>query len=70
MEVGNNQNRKERGMKISDEDLNEIERCADELKNINLSFQIQILKEIRELKALFEQQNNRDNGSGNTANCT
>ncbi len=57
-------------MEISDEGLNEIERCADELKNVTLSFQIQILKEIRELKVLFEQQNNRDNGSGNTANCT
>ncbi len=41
-------------MKLSDEGLNAIEEQADKTKNVNLMFLVQILKELREVRALLE----------------
>ena len=43
-------------MNLSNEGLDEIEQLADQHQNVNLSFQIQILREIRGLKELLKQQ--------------
>lgn len=41
-------------MTLSDDGLRLIEHQADKMKNVSLMLQIQILKEIRELKVLLE----------------
>lgn len=41
-------------MFLTDEGLKEIEHQADKVKNVNLMFLVQILKELREVKALLE----------------
>lgn len=50
-------------MKLSEEGLNKIEHQADKMKDVNLMFLVQILKEMREIKALLEvNQNSCDSG--------
>lgn len=60
-------------MRLSDEGLKEIEHQADKGKNVNLMFLVQILIELREVKALLEIHqkscNGGDNSSSGTDNC-
>lgn len=50
-------------MKLSEEGLNKIEHQADKMKDVNLMFLVQILKEMQEIKALLEvNQNSCDSG--------
>ena len=46
--------RKEQPINMSNDGLDEMEQRADKCQNISLLFQIQILREIRELKELLE----------------
>lgn len=59
-------------MKLSEEGLCEIEHQADKVKNVNLMFLVQILKELREVKALLEVHQKPsdcgDNGSSGADN--
>lgn len=52
---------------LSDEGLKLIEKQADKMKNVKLMFLVQILKELREVKALLKVHQD----SGNCSNdCT
>lgn len=39
---------------LSDEGLKQVEKQADKMKNVKLMFLVQILKELREVKALLK----------------
>ena len=50
-------------MWLTEEGLNKIEHQADKMKDVNLMFLVQILKEMREIKGLLEvHQNSCDSG--------
>lgn len=55
-------------MRLTDQGLEEIEQYASKKKNANILLMIQVLKEVRELKALLnihqDAGNCRDDGSG------
>lgn len=48
-------------MQLSQKGLCEIEHQADKKKNVNLMFLVQILREVREIKALLEIQEKSGN---------
>lgn len=56
-------------MFLTDEGLTLIEHQADKMKNVRLMMQIQILREIRELKRLLEIHEN-PGGSGDHGSCS
>ena len=57
---------------MSDEGLEMIEQQADKMKNVKLMFLVQILKELREVKALLKvhqySSNRGDNCTSGTDN--
>lgn len=57
-------------MVLSEEGLRQIEHQADKAKNVNLMFQVQILREIRELKKLLEIHQEPGNCSNNSSSST
>ena len=42
-------------MNLTDEGLKQIEHYADKKKDVSTMFMVQILRELRELRVLFEQ---------------
>ena len=59
-----------RRMKISNEGLDLIEQQADKRHMPEMMVLCQILREIRELKQLFQQSNNSCSGSNYGSSCT
>lgn len=57
-------------MYLTDEGLKEIEHQADKVKNVNLMFLVQILKELREVKTLLEIHQKSGNSSNNSSGST
>ena len=60
----------ERRMKISNEGLDLIERQADKRHMPGMMVLCQILREIRELKQLFQQSDDSCDGSNYGSSCT
>lgn len=50
-------------MNIPDERLDWLEQQADRLRNGSLMFQVQLLREIREVKALIKESNKDRNNA-------
>lgn len=57
-------------MWLTEEGLNKIEHQADKMKDVNLMFLVQILKETREVRKLLEIHQKSSNGSYNCACST
>ena len=57
-------------MRLSEEGLKKIEHQADKGKNVNLMFLVQILVELREVKALLEIHQKSSNGGDNCSSST
>lgn len=55
-------------MYITDEGLNEIERCAEKGHNAKIMLMCQILREVRELDKKLQNINDASN-SGNNCTC-
>ncbi len=55
---------------MSDEGLELIEKQADKMKNVKLMFLVQILKELREIKALLKIHQYSGNRGDNCASGT
>ncbi len=56
-------------MYLTDQGLEEIEQYASEKKNANILLMIQILKEIRELKALLNIHQDASNCRNDGSSC-
>lgn len=57
-------------MYLTDEGLDLIEQEAHKAKNVGLLFQIQILRELREVKVLLQIYHNPSYCGNDSANCT
>ena len=57
-------------MYVSNEGLTAIERQADKQHNPEMMMLCQILRELRELKQLFQQSDSSCNGSNYGTSCT
>lgn len=57
-------------MFLTDQGLESIGEQADKMKNVNLMFLVQILKEIREIKTLLETHEDSGNCGNNGSQCT
>lgn len=56
-------------MYLTDKGLDLIEQQAHKTKNVGLLFQVQILRELREVKALLQIYQNPGYCGNNSANC-
>lgn len=56
-------------MYLTEEGLRQVERHAEKKKDVSTMFMVQILRELRELRALFEQANDTGYSGDDSANC-
>lgn len=57
-------------MNLTEEGLRQIEHYADKKKDVGTMFMVQILREVRELKALFEQTKDSSYSRNDSTNST